>query len=183
VQLNEKHDEDIKQVIDENAPSIEEALKSVALGAGLEAILDGGFVIYDKHRAGIYIPDYTSEDTKDVLKASGKGALVGGLRSAVIYVAVNFTPIPACVASGAFTIAEKSIEIAVESDQVDVPVNKTKEKIILMAADVVLTTVGAQVGTMFLKKNRIVGSIIGTAAAKGILYVATRVYNNFTSED
>ena len=38
---------------------------------------------------------YEFEDVKDVLKASGIGALNGGLRSGFVYLVVNFTPIPA----------------------------------------------------------------------------------------
>lgn len=56
-----KRRDDVRQVIKENALSISEALKSVAIGAGIEGALSGVFVICDKHAAGVDFKDYVKK--------------------------------------------------------------------------------------------------------------------------
>ena len=181
--ITKKRDDDVRQVIEENAPSISEALKSMAIGAGIEGALSGVFVIYDKHKDGVDLKDYSKDDAVDVLKASGKGALNGGLRSAFIYVVVNFTPVPAGIASGIYTMAEKTVEIGVKAQKDDVSKEEATEQIIATAVEIVITTAFAMLGAKCCKKNKVVGSIIGTTAAKTLIFAGKKVDHFFSDEE
>ncbi len=167
----------INKVIAENGPSVIEAAKTIAIGAGMEATLQGVFTIIDKHQNGVDIPDYTNQDITDVIKASGKGALNGGLRSGVVYLVVNFTPIPAGIASGVYTAAEKAIEIGINTEDTPEAKEKAKEEIIATVVEVAFTTVLSMAGAKYFKKNKVVGAMIGTATAKAIIFTGKKIHS------
>ena len=177
--IQKKRDEDVRKVNEENAPAVSEALKAVAFGAGIEGALSAMCVIYDKHKDGIGIRNYGKDDSLDVLKALGKGAINGGLRSGFIYIMVNFTPVPAGIASAVYTITEKTIEVGVKAQKDDTAKEEAAKQVAAIVGEVVITTVFAMVGVKCCKKNRIVGSIIGTATAKALIFVGKKAYSFF----
>ena len=176
-EVADQKDNAIKKVIAENGPSIAEAAQTIAIGAGMEGTLQGVVTIIEKHQDGINIPDYTKQDVVDVLRASGKGALNGGVRSGVVYFVVNFTPIPAGVASGAYTIAEKAIEIGLKTEDNPVSKEKAKKEMIAIVVDVSITTLLSIAGAKYFKKNKVVGAMIGTVTAKALIYAGKKIYS------
>ena len=172
----QKREDAIMEIVEENAPTITEALKTMAIGAGIEGILNGVFTVYDKHRNGIDVIDYKVDDATDVVKAVGKGAINGGLRSGLVYVFVNFTPILPGIVSGAYTLVEKIIEIRSRTDDTEESKEKAKQEMIAVFVDVVLSTVLSMIGAKCLKKNRVLGTVIGSMAAKMIIFVWKSLY-------
>lgn len=171
----QKREDAIKEIVEENGPTITEALKTMAIGAGIEGILNGTFTVYNKHRNGIDVIDYKEDDAMDVLKAFGKGAFNGGLRSGLIYFFVNFASIPAGIVSGAYTIVERIIELGLRIDGKEAK-EKVVEEIIKIVVEVVLTTALGMFGAKCLKKNKVVGSVIGAVVAKMIIFVGKSFY-------
>lgn len=167
--VDKEHDSVIKRIISDNAPSWQEALKDIGIGASIEGIFEGLCVIVEKHEEGIHVKEYSKTDGIDIVRAVGKGALNGGLRSGVVYLAVNYTPLPAGVASGMFTIAEKAIELGVEAKKETMSMKDKRAEIIATIIDVSVTTLFALAGAKTFKKNRVVGSMIGTIAAKAVI--------------
>lgn len=182
-QVSEQRDKNVAKIIEEHSPTIKEAAQTVLLGAGMEGVLQAAISVFEKHQEGIDFKDYSKDDVIYVLKKSGLGALNGGLRSGVVYLAVNFTPIPAGVVSGAYTIAEKAIEIGVTADKNEESRKQAKEEIIATVVEVSVTTLLSIVGAKAFKKNKAIGAMIGTVAAKAIIYTGKKAKSFFAEKE
>lgn len=67
-------------------------------------------------------------------------------------------------------MAEKTIEVGVKAKKEDISKEEATEQIIATAVEIVIITAFAMIGAKCYKKNRGVGSIIGTAAAKTLIF-------------
>ena len=72
-----------------------------------------------------------------------------------LYVVVNFTPVPAGIASGVYTMAEKTVEIGVKAQRDDISKEEATEQIIATAVEIVITTAFAMLESRAAKRIRL----------------------------
>jgi hypothetical protein len=70
----------------------------------------------------------------------------------------GFTPVPAGIVSGVYTMAEKTIKVSVKGKKEDISKEEATEQIISIAVEIVITTSFAMLGGKFCKKNKVIGS-------------------------
>lgn len=170
-----ENQEAINKIHYEHRPTWDEAIKTMAFGAALEGILRGGGVVIEKYQDGVKICDYTKEDVLDVVEGAGKGAIVGTIRSGVVYAATNYTPIPGGVASGVVTFAERAITLTIKEKKGEIDHDEYKNKMTEAAFDATLTTSFALIGSKVCRKHPVIGALAGTASAKIVLFVSKKV--------
>jgi hypothetical protein len=154
-----------------HAPSWGEAAKVGATGAAIGAGFSVGVCIYKKYRAGKKLTEFGTDDWGDVGIELVKGGAKGGVSGLAIYGITNFTdtgaPLASAFVSATFGIAsltnsyrngEISFDTFVEQGQV-------------VCFDTGVVALGATVGQALIPIP-IVGTLVGTFAAKAFLSIA-----------
>ncbi len=112
VNLEHIDKEQRKAAYQDSKPTVEEGAKAAAVGAAVEGATVFLLAIVRKRRAGKQIKDFNEADWLEIVGATGKGTIKGGIRGTSIYLLTNYTGTPAAVASAfttaAFGVAEQA---------------------------------------------------------------------------
>ena len=166
INIRDKDREKRQEAYDKSKPSLEEGVKAAELSAAFE----GGItfcISFAKKRKEKNLRDFTSKDWKEIGIDTGKGAVKGGIRGAVIYQMTNFTQTPACVASALVTAAYgvaaqvKSLENGSVSQE-DFVINCET-----VCLDVTVSAIASLVGQTVIPIP-VLGAVIGNVAGEFI---------------
>lgn len=160
---------------EESKPTLGQAAQATAVSAVVEGGTAFAMAVAGKLREGKQLREFTSDDWSEVAKASGSGAMKGGIRGASIYALTNFTATPGAVASSictaSFGVAEQAHKF--RNQEIDeVELIKSSEIVCLDAAVSALSSAIGQAVIPVPVLGAVIGNTVGTViyqAAKGNL--------------
>lgn len=150
---------------DESKPTLGQAAQATAVSAAIEGGMSFAMAIAEKLREGKNLRELTSEDWADIAKASGSGAVKGGIRGASIYALTNYTATPGAVASSlctaSFGVAEQAHKFRnKEIDEVELI--RASEIVCLDAAVSALSSALGQAIIPVPVLGAVIGNTVGT---------------------
>lgn len=161
-----KEDERLrKEAYDESKPTLGQAAQATAVSAAIEGGMSFAMAVAEKIREGKDLRDFTPEDWEDIAKASGTGALEGGIRGASIYALTNFTATPGAVASSlctaSFGVAEQAHKF--RNEEIDeIELIRASEIVCLDAAVSALSSAIGQAIIPIPVLGAVIGNTVGT---------------------
>lgn len=161
-----KEDERLRnEAYEESKPTLGQAAQATAVSAAIEGGMSFAMAVAEKIREGKDLRDFTSEDWEDIAKASGTGALKGGIRGASIYALTNFTATPGAVASSlctaSFGVAEQAHKFRnKEIDEIELI--RASEIVCLDAAVSALSSAIGQAIIPIPVLGAVIGNTVGT---------------------
>lgn len=161
-----KEDERLrKEAYDESKPTLGQAAQATAVSAAIEGGMSFAMAVAEKIREGKDLRDFTSEDWEDIAKASGTGALKGGIRGASIYALTNFTATPGAVASSlctaSFGVAEQAHKFR-NKEINEIELIRASEIVCLDAAVSALSSAIGQAIIPIPVLGAVIGNTVGT---------------------
>ncbi len=161
-----KEDERLRnEAYDNSKPTLGQAAQATAVSAAIEGGMSFAMAVAEKIREGKELRDLTSEDWAEIAKASGSGAVKGGIRGASIYALTNFTATPGAVASSlctaSFGVAEQAHRF--RNQEIDeVELIRASEIVCLDAAVSALSSAIGQVVIPIPVLGAVIGNTVGT---------------------
>lgn len=161
-----KEDERLRnEACDKSKPTLGQAVHVTAVSAAIEGGMSFAMAVAEKIREGKKLRDLTSEDWADIAKASGSGAVKGGIRGTSIYALTNFTATPGAVASSlctaSFGVAEQAHKF--RNQEIDeVELIRASEIVCLDAAVSALSSSIGQVVIPIPVLGAVIGNTVGT---------------------
>ena len=149
--------------------TIKEALKTAAISAAFEGVIDGGLSLSRHLDDDTKIRDLNAEAWKEIGCDTAKGAARGAIRGTTVYVASNMlnisAPAAAAATSGLIAVAEEVSKCSSGE--------KTREECVTAIAEdvglILLSAIGAEIGKRFIRVpvlGSVLGSILGSAVFK-----------------
>lgn len=180
-EISHEADRQVQDAKTKNSPTLKEGLKTTAASAAVEGSLSGAAEILKKHREGKRIRDYTSEDAKDVGKATLKGTCKGAVRGAVVYSAANYTKIPAPAAGAAVTVAFDGAKAVKQYADGKITGTECASEVAKSAIVASAGALGAKIGRKLIPVP-VLGEVVGSfvfsfAASHGCKWVQRFVVN------
>lgn len=150
---------------EESKPSLGQAAQATAASAAIEGGMSFAMAVAEKLRDGKHLRELTSDDWADIARASGSGAVKGGIRGASIYALTNFTATPGAVASSlctaSFGVAEQAHKFRNrEIDEVELI--RTSEIVCLDAAVSALSSAIGQAVIPIPVLGAVIGNTVGS---------------------
>ena len=180
-EINYQADENKTQITMEHQASLEEAANVAVIGALIAGTFSVGLNIYNKHKDGKSLHNFSSEDWKSVGVDFGKGATKGAITGAAVYCITNYTNIGAPIAS-AFVSATFGVKKLAESYRKG---EITQEEFMnegqLLCLDSGAVALGATAG-QFLIPIPIVGALVGTFATKTLMSISEKYLGKETKK-
>ena len=165
-----KSEERKTQIASNHQPSLEEAAKVGLIGA----LIAGGFSvalnIYNKHKEGKSLRNFTSSDWNSVGVDFTKGSIQGGITGVTIYGITNYTNVGAPAAS-AFVSATFGVKKLADAYQKgEISQSEFIDEGHLLCLDSGAVALGATAGQVLIPIP-IVGALVGTFAAKTFMSI------------
>lgn len=157
---------------EESKPTLGQAVQATAVSAAIEGGTAFAMAIAGKLREGKQLREFSSDDWSEVARASGSGAMKGGVRGASIYALTNFTATPGAVASSictaSFGVAEQAHKF--RNQEIDeIELIKSSEIVCLDAAVSALSSAIGQAVIPVPVLGAVIGNTVGT-----VIYQATK---------
>lgn len=153
----------------ESMPTLKEGAKVTAISAVIEGGTSFVLAVVNKKKEGKTLRMYTSDDWNDILGATGKGTVKGGVRGASIYALSNYTATPAAVANAlvtaSFGVAEQA-HLLRRGELSEVQFIENSENLCLDAAVSGLSSFVGQVVIPIPVLGAIIGNAVGTTMYK-----------------
>lgn len=153
---------DRERIREENKPDPKEAVQAVAFSALLEGGSALAFGLYRKVKSGKKITSFTAQDWKDIGLETTSGTAKGAVRGGVVYVAVNYTPIPGAAATAMVTATYGIMALARQLNQGKI----TKDEFIVnsevLCSEVAISSVAAVIGQAAIPVP-VLGALVGSA--------------------
>jgi len=174
---NIKSDSDNERILAQQKaqPSFGEATKAASIGAMVQGGLNLGIFIYEKHKDGKEIWEFTADDWKEGGIETTKSAFKGGVSGYAIYGLTNIchltAPSAGAITSGTFGLANAIILYRIG----EVDEEGFVDLVTMNAVDATGAAIGAAIGQTIIPipvAGALVGSIIATTAlslGKGML--------------
>ena len=157
---------------EESKPTLGQAAQATAVSAVVEGGTAFAMAVAGKLREGKQLREFTSDDWSEVAKASGSGAMKGGIRGASIYALTNFTATPGAVASSICTaslgVAEQAHKF--RNQEIDeIELIKSSEIVCLDAA---VSALSSAIGQAVIPVP-VLGAVIGNTVG-AVIYQAAK---------
>ena len=146
-------------------PTAAEAAKVIGVGAALEGATALASSIYTKLRGGKKIVEFSVDDWRDVGLSTAKGTVKGGVRGAVVYVAVNYTPIPGTAATAMVTATYGMLGQARQLHEGKIDDIEFMENSEALCIEVAVSAISATLGQVSIPVpvlGPLIGSVVGT---------------------
>lgn len=177
-EIHEIDQEKRKQIYEEGAPSVDEAIKVTAISAAIEGSVSFAMSVYQKKKKGKNIREFTANDWKEVGLDTGKGTLKGTIRGFSIYGMTNYLNTPAPIASGLITASFGMSGELLKLRKGNIDINEFIDNSEIICLDSGSSTVSAMLGQVIIPIP-ILGAIIGSAVGTLVLNFA----KNYMSEE
>lgn len=175
--VHEKDREARYEAEEQSKPTLKEAGKAI----GVAALLEGGtafaFGMYRKLKSGKRLTTLTAEDWRELGIDTAVGTAKGAVRGGVVYVTVNYTPVPGAAATAMVTATYGVIAQARQLSQGKISQREFIINSETLCAEVAISAVAATVGQAIIPVP-VLGSLIGSAVGS-LMYDIAR--NNLTS--
>ncbi|MGL4831113.1 MAG: hypothetical protein ACRCWS_00820, partial [Propionibacteriaceae bacterium] len=159
------------EAIQKHRPNLNEGAKATAGAAPVEGGTALAMAIIAKRKEGKKFQDFTAEDWAGIARASGNGALSGGIRGVSIYLLTNFTATPAAVASSLVTVSLGIAEQAHELRSGSINELEFLENSEALAVQTAVSALSSAIGQAIIPIP-ILGAVIGNTVGS-VLYQAT----------
>jgi len=174
----DKHE---KEIIEQGQASLGEALKVGAISAGISGGMSLAFGIYQKHKQGKTLSNYTLVDWKELGIDFSKSAIEGGISGMSVYGITNFTDMPAPLASSfvSCTIGIASLANSYRKGEIDF--DDFIEQSNVVSLDASITGLAATIGQAVIPIP-LIGALIGTFAMKYSLKIGKEYLGKISKE-
>ena len=154
-----------KETIEGHNPSMAEAGKVAAVGAGIAGVLSFGMGIRRKIREGKKLQAFTLDDWKELGVDTAYASMKGGVTGASIYGLTNYAnmaaPVAAAYISASFGIANLYNQYKKE----EIQAKQFYEESHLVCVDSSIVALGAVAGSMFIPIP-VLGALVGSLIAR-----------------
>lgn len=158
-------------------PTIGEAAKMIGAGAALEGGTALASSLYNKIHEGKKIGELKSEDWKDIGFSTAQGTAKGGVRGAVVYAVVNYTPMPGAAATAMVTATYGMIGQARQLRNGKISDIEFIENSEALCYEVAISAISAAVGQTLIPVP-VLGSLVGSIVGGFMLDIARTVLSD-----
>lgn len=176
-----KHHKEIKQqrienAVRENAPCVKEFTQVCLCSAGIEGVTEATMLVAEKIQSGKHLRAFNSNDYYDIGKQALVGSGKGAVRGAMVYIATNYTPIPAPIATAGTTAAFDITSQAIKYKKGEITKEECVHNSIKSVTDVAVSTTSSMIGAKLIsrllpakyKAAGILGSLFGNVVGMAI---------------
>lgn len=149
------------------APTVSELLKIASISALIEETADGSATLVSFLYKRKSINELDREDWIIVLKNFVAGSIRGAARACIVYILTNFFRLSSTIASTASTLIFSIIKNTKEYLGQKKGKAEYYQSLVWDSLAVILSGIGAEIGKKVLKKNPVLGSIIGSCLFSG----------------
>ena len=160
--LRQKDEAIREQARDASKPTIREGAKVIGVSAAVEAGTAFAIKIYQKKKSGKKIKDFTEQDWLDVGIGTGLGGVKGGIRGGALFVAANYTPVPAPIANALVSATYGIVAQAYKLEKGDITPEEFLDASEVLCLDVSVSAVSSIVGQAIIPIP-VLGAVIGNA--------------------
>ena len=176
-----KSEERKAQIISNHKPSLEEAAKV----GFIAALIAGGFSValnvYNKHKEGKSLYNFTSSDWNSVGVDFTKGSIQGGITGVTIYAITNYTNVGVPAASAFVSTIFGVKKLADAYKKGEISQSEFIDEGYLLCLDSGAVALGATAGQILIPIP-IVGALVGTFAAKTFMSICNDYLGERSSE-
>ena len=163
-EIHEKATEARHEAIEEHDPSVTEAGKVAAVGAGIAGVLSFGMGIRRKIREGKKLQAFTLDDWKELGVDTAYASMKGGVTGAGIYGLTNYANMASPVAAAYISASLGIANLYNKYKKGEIQATQFYEESQLVCVDSSIVVIGAAAGSMLIPIP-ILGALVGSLVA------------------
>ncbi|MDY2958370.1 hypothetical protein [Floccifex sp.] len=168
----ERKNEDIENNIRyEHRPTLKEGLQTTAVAATLEGGTTFCLKIYEKHKNGKKLSEFTSDDWKDVGIDTAKGTAKGTIRGSTVYAMTNFVGTHAPVANSLVTATFGVVSLARKFEKKEITGEEFAMSSEIVCLDVGMSALSSIIGQTLIPVP-VLGAIVGNTVGMFMVEIA-----------